>query len=171
MWWSPYLQVSSCVTRQHAVCAPVTLRLSLLDRLPNLLQLVLAQRYVCRPPILLQSAGVFRSRNGHGPLRRDPGDTELPWRASLLLGQSFKLVHDAQVVLEVLGKSWGLTPDVVGKLRSVLELAGEDPFAEGRVRHDCHAVLASNFDEVITLVVDEPWRVLDLQRVDMGNCC
>lgn len=86
---------------------PIPLRLGLLDDAAHLDHLGLGQLHVARRPVLFQSVGLGRARDGDEALGGDPGEGDLRGGTALFGGQLLHLADDSAVLVEVLALELG----------------------------------------------------------------
>ena len=76
-----------------------------------------------------------RSGDGHDvlALRQYPSERELRWRAAFFLRQHFHLVHQPQILLEVLALKAGRVAAIVVRIKVVdaFDLPRQEPASEG----------------------------------------
>lgn len=121
------------ILSEHTRRVAMTHDLSLLDLVPDLLDLLLREMHLGRPDILLHILDLLRARDGYDvvSLRRQPRKRQLARRAALLICQCLEAVNQHQVLRKVLGaKAWHNTAEVVGrKVLSALDLTCQEPTA------------------------------------------
>ena len=93
---------------------PLTLGLCLLNNPSYLFYLFLTELHITAAPIFLQPTRLRRAYDGNHPLTCNPRQRKLRRRTSLLLRQSFDLLHDRLVLVKVLTLEFrDRTPEIV----------------------------------------------------------
>ena len=86
---------------------PITRRLQRIQYTSHLLLLVFCQFHIPRSEVLFQTLRLRCSRNGNHALRNHPRQSNLRQRTPLTLRESFDLLDDFLVVVEVLALEFG----------------------------------------------------------------
>jgi hypothetical protein len=86
---------------------PIPRRLQRIQNTPHLFLLVFRQFHIPGSEVLLKTLRLRRSRNGNHALRNHPRQSNLRQRTPFTLCQSFDLLDDFLVVVEVLALEFG----------------------------------------------------------------
>lgn len=88
-------------------------RLGRIDNFSQFFLFLWSEIDVPRSPILLQTVGLGRTRDGNQALRRYPGQCNLGQRAALSSSDFLDLFHDSSILVEVLAlEFWYCRPRV-----------------------------------------------------------
>lgn len=106
-------------------------------------------------------------------MRHDPSDTQLTRSTALLVGDLGHFIYESEVGRQVLGIVFGDTAAIIVLLLKELGVpisTGQDTSTEWGIGNYGNVKFPGCVNKTISFVVGTPWRVLDLDGIDMRDC-